>query len=166
MSRDALIGREGALPWRLPRDLRHFRQLTWGKPILMGRKTFESLGRPLPGRANIVLTRRPDYHAAGCRVAHDREQALRLAEEAGAEEAMVIGGGQVYRDFLPLATTIHLTLIEGHFPGDVFFPEQVLDSPDWVTVHQEPWTADDQNPHEAVFLTLRRLETVRRGPEE
>ncbi len=76
MSRDGLIGREGALPWKLPRDLKHFRQLTWGKPIIMGRKTHEALGRPLPGRTNIVLTRRVDYHAAGCLVAHDRAEAL------------------------------------------------------------------------------------------
>src|SRR5262245_13367387 len=98
MSRDGLIGREGALPWKLPRDLKHFRQLTWGKPIIMGRKTHETLGRPLPGRTNIVLTRRVDYHTAACLVAHDRAEALQLASDTGANEAMIIGGREVYRE--------------------------------------------------------------------
>ena len=94
MSRDGLIGREGALPWRLPRDLKHFRQLTWGKPIIMGRKTHEALGRPLPGRTNIVLTRQVGFHAPGCLVARDRDQAIALARSNGSREAMIIGGSR------------------------------------------------------------------------
>ena len=87
MSRDGLIGREGALPWSLPRDLKHFRRLTWGKPIIMGRKTHEALGRPLPGRTNIVLTRQPEVLAKGCLMAGDRTQALALAQATGSPEA-------------------------------------------------------------------------------
>jgi dihydrofolate reductase len=154
MSRDGLIGREGALPWRLPRDLKHFRKLTWGKPIIMGRKTHESLGRPLPGRTNIVLTRRPDFRAEGCLVAIDRDDALLLAAATRAEEAMIIGGSEVFRDFLPLARALHVTLVEGQFTGDVYFPSPVLDSPTWTVIHEESWPADEQNPHPARCLTL------------
>ncbi|MFO0891900.1 MAG: dihydrofolate reductase [Isosphaeraceae bacterium] len=154
MSRDGLIGREGALPWRLPRDLKHFRKLTWGKPIIMGRKTYESLGRPLPGRTNIVLTRQTDYLAAGCMVAHGRDDALALAAGTGAEEAMIIGGSEVFRMFLPLATTIHLTLVEGEFRGDVFFPQPILGSPDWKVSHDEHWPSDEANLHEARYLVV------------
>jgi dihydrofolate reductase len=157
MSRDGLIGREGALPWKLPRDLKHFRKLTWGKPIIMGRKTHEALGRPLPGRTSIVLTRRVDYHARGCLVAHDRTEALRLASETGADEAMIIGGSEVYREFLPLNPTIHLTLVEGHFEGDVFFPAPLLNSSGWTVIHQERWPADAANLHEANYMVLERV---------
>src|SRR4051794_14963655 len=101
MTRDGLIGREGKLPWHLPRDLKHFRQLTWGKPIIMGRRTHESIGKPLPGRTNIVLTRREGYHADGCLVAHTADAAITLAAATGATEAMIIGGGEIYREFLP-----------------------------------------------------------------
>ena len=121
MSRDGLIGREGALPWRLPRDLKHFRRLTWGKPIIMGRKTTKR-SVVLPGRTNIVLTRQPGVLARGCLTAGDRTQALSLAQATGSQEAMIIGGSQVYEAFLPLQPTIHLTLVEGTFTGDVFFP--------------------------------------------
>lgn len=156
MSRDGLIGRDGALPWRLPRDLTHFKALTWGKPILMGRKTHESLGRPLPGRTNIVLTRRAGYLAEGCRVTHDRDEAIRVAAETGADEAMIIGGSEVFRAFLPLTTRIHLTLVEGRFEGDVFFPEPVMDSPGWRVIHEDVWTPDERNAHEARYLILNR----------
>jgi dihydrofolate reductase len=155
MSRDGLIGRDGALPWRLPRDLKHFRRLTWGKPIIMGRKTHEALGRLLPGRTNIVLTRQTDILASGCLAAHDRAQALALAEATGSQEAFIIGGSQVYEAFLPLRPTIHLTLVEGTFTGDVFFPAAVLDSPDWEVLHEERWPADAENPHDASYLVLR-----------
>lgn len=156
MSGDGLIGREGGLPWRLPRDLKHFKTLTWGKPIVMGRKTHESLGRPLPGRTNIVLTRQADYQAEGCRLARDRDEALGLARGTGADEAMIIGGSEVFQAFLPLATTIYLTLVEGRFAGDVFFPTPIADAPGWRTVHEESWPADVKNPHDAVYRVLER----------
>ena len=155
MSRDGVIGYQGALPWKLPRDLKHFRQLTWGKPIIMGRKTYQSLGRPLPGRTNIVLSRHLEDLGPGCLVARDRGEALELAAATGGSEAMIIGGGQVYETFLPLGPTIHLTLVEGRFPGDVYFPAPLLHSPNWQIVHQERWAADERNPHDAVYLILR-----------
>ena len=154
MSQDGLIGREGVLPWRLPRDLKNFRRLTWGKPIIMGRKTHEAIGRPLPGRTNIVLTRHPDVLAKGCLMAGDRTQALALAQASGCHEAMIIGGSQVYEAFLPLRPTIHLTLVEGAFTGDVFFPAVVFDSPAWQVLHEERWPADAENPHDARYLVL------------
>ncbi len=155
MSRDGVIGYRGAMPWKLPRDLKHFRQLTWGKPIIMGRKTYQSLPTPLPGRTNIVLSRQSEPLGPGCLVARDRAGALELAAATGGSEAMIIGGGQVYETFLSLGPSIHLTLVEGHFPGDVYFPAQILDSPDWQVVHRECWPADECNPHGAVYLILR-----------
>jgi dihydrofolate reductase len=155
MSRNGVIGYQGGLPWKLPRDLKHFRQLTWGKPIIMGRKTYQSLGRPLPGRTNIVLSRDFEGSCPGCLVARDRAGALELAAATGGSEAMIIGGGQVYETFLPLGPSIHLTLVEGSFPGDVYFPAQLLQSPDWQIVHQERWAADERNPYDALYLVLR-----------
>jgi dihydrofolate reductase len=157
MSRDGLIGRDGVLPWRLPRDLKHFRRLTWGKPIIMGRKTHQSLGRRLSGRTNIILTHQADFHAEGCLVAHTREQALELAEATGTSEAMIIGGSEVFRTFLPLCDSIHLTLVEESFEGDVFFPVPVLGSPDWKVIHEEKWPADAENPHDASYLVMRPI---------
>jgi dihydrofolate reductase len=157
MSRSGLIGREGAIPWRLPRDLRHFRKLTWGKPIIMGRKTHESLGRALPGRTNIVLTHKPDYHAEGCLIAHGADLALALAKETGGAEAMIIGGAQVYRDFLPRCNAIHLTLVEGSFVGDTYFPTEIQNSTEWIEVRKEHWPADAENPMDATYALLERL---------
>ncbi len=156
MARNLVIGRDGALPWRLPRDLKHFRTLTWGKPIVMGRKTHESLGRALPGRLNIVLSRGEFSHPPEIQVARSVEEALEQARATGADEVMVIGGGQVYEAFRPLCTRIHLTLVDGDFEGDTFFPFDPLDSPRWRIAHQERWGADDANPLEASYLILER----------
>jgi dihydrofolate reductase len=156
MSRDRVIGRDGELPWRLPRDLKHFRELTWGKPIVMGRKTHESLGRPLPGRTNIILSRRPDFQADGCLIAHSTGEALEQARATAAAEAMVVGGGEVYRAFLPDCSRIHLTLVEGDFEGETRFPFDVLRSLDWEIVRDERWDADERNPHDARYLVLER----------
>ena len=116
----------------------------------------ESLGRPLPGRTNIVLTRRPDFEALGCVVVGSIDAALDQARATGADEVMVVGGGEVYREFLPLCSKIHLTLVEGDFEGDAFFPIDPLGSSDWRTIHDEPWEADERNPHEARYLVLER----------
>jgi dihydrofolate reductase len=155
MSHDGLIGREGTLPWRLRRDLRHFRHLTWGKPIIMGRKTHAAIGRPLPGRTNIVLTRQPSVLAQGCKLAGDRAEALALAQATGSNETVIIGGAHVYEAFLPLQPTIHLTLVEGDFTGDVYFPATVLDSPAWKVLHEECWPADAENSHDSRYLVLK-----------
>lgn len=121
MAENRVIGREGAMPWDLPEDRRRFREITWGHPIIMGRKTFDSIGRPLPGRKNIVLTRQPDFRAEGCLVLHDMRSALEAC--AGSDEVFIIGGGELYREALPLSERIYLTVVHGEFEGDVLFPE-------------------------------------------
>ena len=156
MTKGRVIGREGRLPWRLPRDLKHFRRLTMGKPIIMGRKTHESLGRALPGRRNIVLSTRSITTPPEVLVAHSVDEALATAHREGAAEVMVIGGGQVYSAFLERARTIHLTLVAGKFDGDAFFPVDPLGSPDWRLVHEEDWPADADNPLDAQYLVLER----------
>ncbi len=155
-SRRGVSGEYGKLPWSLPRDLKRFREITWGKPIVMGRKTHESIGRPLPGRPNLILTHQADYRAEGCLIVHSADEALHLATELGHSDLMVIGGRQVYESFLPLCRTIHLTLVEGEFDGDAFFPIDSLDSPDWELVHEEAWPADPRNPFDANYRILNR----------
>jgi dihydrofolate reductase len=156
IGKDGVIGREGRLPWTLPRDLKRFRAVTWGKPIIMGRKTHESLGRALPGRSNIVLTRQPAYEAAGCLVADSPDEALALAESSGAEEVVVIGGTEIFEAFLPKCAKLYLTTVEGDFEGDTFFPMRVIDSHDWELVHEESWPADARNRFPARYRIYQR----------
>jgi dihydrofolate reductase len=117
---DRVIGNRGALPWRLPDDLARFKRLTMGHPVVMGRATFQSMERPLPGRRNIVLTRDPAAAIAGCEIAHSREEARALG---GGQEIFVIGGAAVYALFLPVADFMYLTLVDAKVPGDTFFPD-------------------------------------------
>ncbi|OJW13947.1 MAG: hypothetical protein BGO49_07395 [Planctomycetales bacterium 71-10] len=156
MTRDRVIGLEGRMPWRLPRDLKHFRKVTWGKPIIMGRKTYESLGRPLPGRRNIVLSRATFATSPEVLVAHSVEEALALARREATGEAMVVGGGQVYEAFLDRCRTIHLTIVERRFDGDTYFPIDPLTSSEWRSVRKEYWEADDDNPVDATYVVLER----------
>ncbi len=121
MAKNRVIGRDGALPWRIPEDLRHFREVTMGHPVIMGRKTFEQIGHPLPGRLNIVLTRQRDYQAPGCHVCHSLADALEVC--AGAEEVFICGGGELYRQTISMADRIHLTVIDRECAGDTFFPD-------------------------------------------
>ena len=125
LARNRVIGRDGELPWRISEDLKRFKSLTMGHPVIMGRKTYESIvaisGKPLPGRDNIVITRSAGYSAPGCNVVHTFEEALAAA--AGADEAFVIGGADVYAIALPHAQRLHLTEIDAEFEGDAFFPE-------------------------------------------
>jgi len=151
MSRNRVIGRDGTLPWRLPADMRHFVRLTKGKPVISGRRNFEDIGKPLPKRTNIILTRQRHYRAEGCLVAHSPEQALALAGDA--EEIMVIGGEHVYEAFLPLADRIYLTVVEADIEGDTHFPE--LAERDWELVRETAQPADVDNPHAMRFLEYR-----------
>lgn len=121
MARNRVIGCKGRVPWDLPLDLRRFRELTWGHPIIMGRKTFQSIGRALPGRRNIVLSRQAGFHPEGCTVAHSLAEALAMA--AGEDEIFVCGGAEVYREAMPSARRIYLTLVHADVAGDVLFPE-------------------------------------------
>lgn len=115
-SRNGVIGAGGKLPWRLPADLKRFKEITLGHPIIMGRKTFESIGKPLPGRTNIVITRQKGFQACGATVAHSLEEALQICE--GQEETFVIGGAEIYKEALPQAARIYLTRIDQDFEGD------------------------------------------------
>lgn len=116
-----VIGYNNSMPWYLPEDLKYFKEKTMGKPMIMGRKTFESIGRPLPGRRNIVVTRNSDYSHEGIEVASCLEEAFKMSGDA--EEVMVIGGAQIFKASLPFANRLYITLIHGEFNGDTFFPE-------------------------------------------
>lgn len=151
MSVNRVIGRDNRLPWRLPADLQRFKRLTMGHCLIMGRKTFESIGRPLPGRTIIVLTRRRDYAPPGVLVAHTVDEALALAQ---GDEVFIAGGAEIYRQTLPLADRLYLTLIEKEIPGDAFFPP--LNEADWQLVSQERYDADETNPFPHRFLIYER----------
>jgi len=153
MAANGVIGRDNQLPWHLPTDLKHFKQLTTGKPILMGRKTWESIGRPLPERTNIVITRDPDYQAAGCVVVHSIDAALRAVEHH--KEAMVIGGSELYRQVLPDVSTIYLTRVHADIEGDAVFPE--LDAGEWREVERTDCEPDENNALAYSFITLVRV---------
>ena len=146
------IGKHGRMPWHLPADLKHFKALTLGKPVIMGRKTFEAIGKPLPERRNIVVTRNPAWHALGCESAASFTDALVLA--AGVREIMLIGGGELYREALPRAQRIYLTRVHARFDADTFFP--VLDPDDWRETAREEHAADERNSFAYSFLTLMR----------
>ena len=146
------LGKGGRMPWHLPADLKHFKTLTLGKPIIMGRKTFEAIGKPLPGRRNIVVTRNPGFRAVGCEIASSLADALVLA--AGTPEIMVIGGAEIYREALPRAQRIYLTRVHAQFDADTFFPK--LDPVDWRETSREDHTADERNPFARTFLILER----------
>lgn len=150
------IGREGGLLCHLPADLRHFKSVTMGYPIIMGRKTFESFPRgPLPGRLNIVLTHNDSYAPQGVAVCHSVGEALSVAEADGHDRCFVIGGGIVYETFMHLVDEIFLTVIHSQFgDADTFFP--AIDMAQWETVEKEDFSADERNPFAYSFLRLRR----------
>lgn len=147
-TRNQVIGLDNQMPWHLPADLRYFKQRTLGKPIIMGRKTWESLGRPLPGRLNIVITRQTDIALEGAEVFADLEAAIQRGQEwaaqQGVDEVMVIGGGQLYQQALTLAQRVYLTRIELELDGDTFFP--VLDAQFWQKTDAKTHPAQEQEP--------------------
>ncbi len=151
MAENRLIGRDNTLPWRLPTDMRHFMDTTMGKPVLMGRKTMESMKSPLPGRTNIVLTRDPQWQRQGAKVVHSLDDALALAEQQclidGQNELMVIGGADIYALCLPIAQRLYITHVAGHPAGDVYFPAFDLDQ--WHCTSREEYPADER--HSAAF---------------
>jgi dihydrofolate reductase len=142
-----VIGRDNTLPWHLPEDLKRFKRLTLGKPIVMGRKTFESIGKPLPGRRNIVVTRDPNYRREGVDVVRDVEAALRAAGEV--PEIMVIGGAELFRALLPRAGRLHITRVHGNIAGDVMWP--ALDDREWNVVERESHSADERHAWAMTF---------------
>jgi len=153
---NGVIGVAGGLPWRLPADLQHFKALTLGKPVLMGRRTWDSLGRPLPGRRNLVVTRQAGFAAAGAEVFATVEAALMAV--ADQPEVMVIGGGELYKQLLPQAAVLELTEVAATLEGDAFFP--AFDAAIWPEVSRELHAADERHAYAYTFVRRIRLPDV------
>ena len=161
MARNRVIGKDNAMPWHLPEDLKYFKRITLQKPVIMGRNSFESIGKPLPQRTNIIVTRNPDYKVPGCIVVNGLDQALQMVadlyETVGAEadsEVMIIGGAQIYEQSLGLADRLYLTEVQADVEGDARFPE--FDREAWQEVSREDHAATDTNPYPYSFLVLER----------
>lgn len=155
---NGVIGRDNALPWHLPGDLQYFKRVTLGKPVIMGRKTFDSMGRPLPGRTNIVISRNPAYQAMGAKVVPSLEEALVLAENValidGEEEVVVIGGADIYRLALPLVDRLYITEVHASIEGDTQFPP--VDWDQWSESARERHEAEGPNPYDYSFVIYDR----------
>lgn len=145
-----VIGNNHQLPWHLPADLKYFKKTTMGKPIIMGRKTFSAIGRPLPGRQNIVLTREKSFTSAQCDVAHSIAEAIAIAQNKN--EIMIIGGAQIYAEFLPFADKLYLTFVHHDFAGDTFFPAWNPD--EWQQIESQHFQPDDENKYSYSFIVL------------
>jgi dihydrofolate reductase len=148
---NGVIGRDGALPWHLPADLKHFKAVTMGKPVLMGRRTFDSIGKPLPGRRNLVLTSRP-LDVPGVETVASLDEAMLLV--AGVPELAIIGGEQVFRETLPRTDVVYLTQVHAEILGDTFFAP--LPELEWREVERSEYTPDERNAHPMSFVTLQR----------
>ena len=151
-ARNGVIGKENKLPWYLPEDLKNFKRTTLGKPVIMGRKTWESLGRPLPGRRNIVITRQKDYQAEGATVVTSLDEALEAVKEVPV--AFVMGGAQVYKEALPKVEVAHITYINADFEGDAFF--EPLSDNEWTLTEEETFPATDAHPFSYCFRIYER----------
>ncbi len=152
IDKNRLIGNGKKIPWHLPADFAYFKETTMGKPIIMGRTTFESIGRPLPGRKNIVLTRGEFIHE-GVEVAHTLDEALDFAKDE--QEVFIIGGAQVYQALLPRTNKLYVTFVEGEFEGDIFFPE--IDWSEWKEIKSETRKADEKNLYDMKFAVFERV---------
>ena len=149
-----VIGKDNKLPWHLPNDLRYFKNLTWAMPILMGRKTFESIGKPLPGRKSIVITRNPEWNHDGVTVVHSVDAALAAAQKEDVKEIFVIGGAEIFREAFPVARRIYLTRIHHNFDGDVYFQE--LSPQEWTLVKETHCSPDEKNAFAHTFQVWER----------
>lgn len=149
-----VIGKNNALIWHLPADLKRFKELTTGNVIIMGRKTFDSIGRPLPNRITIVITRQMDYQQEGVIIVHSLEEAILKAKSLHRGDIYIVGGAEIYRMAMEVADEIELTLLHDIFEGDAFFPE--IDSTVWKEVCKERGVTDDKNPYQYSFVTYRR----------
>ncbi|TEW51857.1 type 3 dihydrofolate reductase [Psychromonas algicola] len=154
MAQDRVIGLDNKMPWHLPADLQHFKKTTLGKPVIMGRKTYDSIGRALPGRLNIVVSRDASLNIAGVTCVSSVEQALAAAE--GVEEVMIIGGATIYEHFLSVANRLYLTFIDLETNGDTRFPDYLAQG-EWNKIESEVYLADEKNAHNLEFVTLERV---------
>jgi dihydrofolate reductase len=153
ISDNGVIGRSNELPWHLPADLKHFKALTMGHPMIMGRKTYESIGKPLPGRTTIIVTRDPEYKAEGCLIAHSIGAAITEARALDHERISIIGGAQIFEQALLLADTFYLTEVHADVPGDVFF---TFDRNAWQETAREDFPADEKHALPFSFVTMVR----------
>lgn len=153
--KDWAIGRDNDMLWHLPNDFRFFKQTTLGHPVIMGRKTFLSLGKPLPGRQNIVVTRQQSFTAEGIMVVHSLEAAIAAATLEDQEMVFVIGGGEIYRQALPMIEQLYLTVVAGSFPqATTFFP--AIDWADWTEISRDHHTQDERHAYDYTFIVLKR----------
>jgi dihydrofolate reductase len=158
MTKNRVIGQGTQLPWHLPADLKRVKRITLGKPIIMGRKTYESIGRPLPGRRNLVISKNPNLEIPGCEIFSSLEKAI--AATHNYEEIIIFGGEQIFKQALPLVQRMYLTIIQCELEGDAFFP--VWNDNEWRELSREKFLADANNPYNYEFLTLERKAARRR----
>jgi dihydrofolate reductase len=154
VSENNVIGKDNKLPWCLPSDMKYFKNITWAMPVVMGRKTFESLGKPLKGRKNIVITRRTDWKPDGVEIVHSIDLAIIAATKMDAKEIFIIGGAEIFQSALPSADRIYLTLIHGNFDGDALFPG--IKPEEWKLVSNHDCEADEKNAYAHSFQVWER----------
>ena len=161
MAKNNVIGRDNDMPWHLPADLKQFKSITLGSPIIMGRKTYESIGKPLPGRLNIILSRNPELVIEGCKVVNSLDDALKIAKESNAssdepkEEIFIVGGAYLYNSYISEIDTLYLTQIDAEIEGDTFFPDYTRF--EWKETQRVERPADESNQYPLTFLTLERI---------
>lgn len=153
MDRNRVIGKNDTLPWHISEDLKHFKKITMGKPIVMGRKTHESIGRPLPGRENIIITRDKNYRVEGCTVLHSLEDVFEHCRNV--DEVMITGGSEIYKYALEKASRLYLTEVHAEIEGDTFFPE--FDRNEWQETGRETFKADEKNEFDYSFVVLDKI---------
>jgi len=153
-STNNIIGKDNQLLWRLPNDMKFFKNTTWGMPVVMGRKTFESLGKPLTGRTNIVITRKKDWTPEGVKVVSNLDEAMAAAADADAKEAFIIGGGEIYKQTMPLVHRIYITRVHAILQGDTSFPD--IDEKEWELLSQLDFKADEKHKYDYCFQVWQR----------
>ena len=152
MDENRAIGYKNKLPWNLPSELKYFRETTKGKPVIMGRKTHESIGKPMPERLNIIITRDKNYRTDNCVVVNNAQDAIKAAK--GSSEVMVIGGAEIYKLFLPIANRLYVTKVHGTFKGDTYFPE--FNESEWIKVKEKFFEKDNENKYSYAIMVLER----------
>lgn len=154
MDKNRVIGKDNQLPWHLPEDLKYFKRITMGHKIIMGRKTFESIGRPLPGRDNFVVTRDQSYKAEGCHILHSVDDIFEIDKSSSGDELFIIGGAELFRHVLPNANRLYITHIDAEFAGDTFFPE--INEEQWKLLSKKKGITNDKNPYDYWFAVYGR----------